>query len=72
MQDEQLGWEKLSHPPYSSDIAPSDYHLFRSMQHFTDGKEYPLREALETDLQHFFSGKHADFYKNGINKLIER
>jgi len=30
---EMLKWEVLSHPPYSSDIAPSDYHLFRSMAH---------------------------------------
>ncbi|EGI68870.1 Mariner Mos1 transposase [Acromyrmex echinatior] len=26
-------WEVLPHPPYSLDIAPSDYHLFRSMTH---------------------------------------
>ena len=30
----QLGWEVLIHPPYSSDIAPSDFHLFRSLTKF--------------------------------------
>jgi len=25
---EALKWEVLPHPPYFSDIAPSDYHLF--------------------------------------------
>jgi len=29
----ELKWEILSHPAYLSDIALSDYHLFRSMQH---------------------------------------
>ncbi|KOX68389.1 Histone-lysine N-methyltransferase SETMAR, partial [Melipona quadrifasciata] len=28
----ELGWDVLSHPPYSLDLAPSDFHLFRSLQ----------------------------------------
>ena len=28
----QLGWEVLIHLPYSPDTAPSDFHLFRSLQ----------------------------------------
>jgi len=28
-----LKWGVLSYPPYTLDIAPSDYHLFRLMAH---------------------------------------
>jgi hypothetical protein len=26
------GWEILPHPPYSLDLAPSDFHLFPNMK----------------------------------------
>ncbi|XP_035222849.1 histone-lysine N-methyltransferase SETMAR-like [Stegodyphus dumicola] len=30
----QLEWDILQHPPYSLDLAPFDYYLFRSLQNF--------------------------------------
>jgi len=42
---ETLKWEVLSHPPYSPDIAPSDYHLFRSMAWLTS--TYVLMKKLK-------------------------
>ncbi|XP_015437444.1 PREDICTED: histone-lysine N-methyltransferase SETMAR-like [Dufourea novaeangliae] len=36
----ELGWEVMSHPPYSPDMAPSDYHLFRSLQNSLNGKTF--------------------------------
>ena len=37
---EKLGWEILPHAPYSPDMTPTDYHLFRSLQHYIGGKSY--------------------------------
>lgn len=38
----QLNWEVLPHPPYSPDIAPSDFYLFRSMQHCMKNKNFKM------------------------------
>ncbi|KAK6727819.1 hypothetical protein RB195_005471 [Necator americanus] len=46
----ELGWEILPHPPYSPDLAPNDYHLFRSLQHHLEEKSYDDRDHLENDL----------------------
>lgn len=37
---ETINWEILPHPPYSPDIAPSDYHLFRSMTHGLEDQQF--------------------------------
>ncbi|GFW95816.1 histone-lysine N-methyltransferase SETMAR [Trichonephila clavipes] len=41
-----FGWEDLAHPPYSPDIAPSDYYLFRSMQNYLTGKNSSLLKVF--------------------------
>ena len=28
---QELGWDRLDHPPYCSDLTPSDFHMFRSL-----------------------------------------
>jgi histone-lysine N-methyltransferase SETMAR len=68
----ELGWEILPHPPYSPDLAPSDFHLFRSLQNHLQEKKFDDRHALEIDLIDFFTSKPASFYKEGICSLPGR
>ena len=51
----ELKWEVLSHPPYSPDLAPSDYHLFRSMSHDLAGQH------LTEWLSEWFQSKYSLF-----------
>ncbi|GJQ87896.1 hypothetical protein Trydic_g1165 [Trypoxylus dichotomus] len=44
---ETLKWEVLPHPPYSPDIASSDYHLFCSMAHDRANQQFHLHEDIE-------------------------
>ena len=68
----ELGWEILPHPPYSPDLAPSDYQLFRSLHNHLREKHFDDRAHLETALQAFFASKTADFYARGIEQLCDR
>ena len=43
----QLRWDVLDHPPYSPDLAPTDYKAFRSLQHWLNGKEFATQEEVE-------------------------
>ena len=68
----ELGWEVMPHPPYSPDLASSDYHLFRLLQNHLDKKTFDSNEAFKNDLIHFFASKNQTFYERGIMKLTER
>ena len=37
---QKMNWEVLPHPPYSPDLAPSDFHLFSPMKHDLGGKRF--------------------------------
>ena len=52
-----LGWEALMHPPYSPDLAPSDYRLFQSLKNSLNGVELASKEACENHLVQFFAQK---------------
>ena len=47
----QLGWEVLIHLPYSPDTAPSDFHLFWSLQNSLNGKNFNSLEDCKRHLE---------------------
>ena len=68
----RLGWEVMLHPPYSPDLEPSDYYLFRSLQNTLNGKIFNDDEVVKSHLVQFFDDKDQKFYERGIMKLPER
>lgn len=69
---EKLGWEVLAHPPYSPDLAPSDYHLFSSMAHALAEQHFKSYEDVEKWLSEWFASKQEKFFWYGIHNLPER
>ena len=68
----KLGWVTIPHPPYSPDLAPTDYHLFRSLSHHLAEKKFDNENDLKMDVANLFDQKSKDFYERGILSLPER
>ena len=67
-----LKWIVVPHPPYSPDLAPSDYHLFRSMTHFLDGQKFKDEHEVESAVSSYFESLGTAFFERGILSLEER
>lgn len=70
--EELDGVEVLPHPAYSPDCAPSDYGLFRSMQHFLKGRRFNSFDEVEEACKEFFDSKPTTWYFDQIRKLADR
>ncbi|CAD5216884.1 unnamed protein product [Bursaphelenchus xylophilus] len=66
------GWSLLPHPQYSPDLAPSDYHLFKSLSSHLGAMRFDCLEDLKTALSDFFDSRDPGFYARGIESLPER
>jgi len=50
----------LEHPPYSPDLAPSDFSLFPKLKFFLAGQRFSSNQEAITAVEGFF----ADLKKN--------
>lgn len=65
-------FELLPHPPYSPDIAPSDYHLFANLKNHLSDKKFATQADLMEGLKAYFEAQPKSFYFSGIDKLKDR
>ena len=57
------------HPPYSSDLATTNYHLFRPLSNYLCEKKV---DDEKIDLINCIVQKFKDFYEREIISLLER
>ena len=66
------GFEILPHPPYSSDMAPSDFSLFPKLKSHLHGPQYGSNEGVIETANEYFGDQKKVFYFEGIRKLQQR
>ncbi|KAJ4445799.1 hypothetical protein ANN_12484, partial [Periplaneta americana] len=69
---DQFGWEIFDHPPYSPDLAPSDFHLFTKLKDFLGGTCFGSDEELKKTVNTWLNELAAEEYNTGILKLVNR
>ena len=62
----ELDWEVMSPviPHTAPDLAPSDYHLFWSLQNFLNRKNFSNNDDLKSHFPEFFAVKDQKFYQH--------
>ena len=66
------GFEVLTHPPYSSDMAPSHFYLFPTLKSNLRGTQFGSNEGVIATVNEYLEDQEKDFYLEGISKLEQR
>ena len=69
---ETLKWKVLPYPPYSPNIAPSDYHLFRLMTHGLSEQHFTSYEDIKNCIDDWIASKDEAYFRRGIHILPEK
>ncbi|UYV67192.1 hypothetical protein LAZ67_4004295, partial [Cordylochernes scorpioides] len=73
---ENFKWEIFTHPPYSPELAPSDFHLFPALKLHFGGKHFANDDEVQAEANHWFEDRTrlgttvvSKYYYNGTNSL---
>ncbi|EGI68665.1 Mariner Mos1 transposase, partial [Acromyrmex echinatior] len=69
---DQLRFELVAHPPYSPDLASSDYYLFPKLKRWLQGKKFTSNEEVIAETEPYFEGLDVSYYRKGIEMLENR
>ena len=67
-----IGWTTLPHPPYSPDLAQSDYHLFGPLKFSLRGINHNNDNEVKKAVKSWLINQPQEFYRRGIESLSQR
>ena len=68
----ELKWEAMEHPPYSPDLAPSDFHLFVPLKEALRGRRFSCDDDVKAVVHQWLRAQPKTFFADGIKKLVGR
>ena len=66
------GFKLVLHPPYSPDLAPSDFHLFPQMKKVLAGRHFARNDDVIAAVEEFLESQTKEFFYIGIKALQHR
>jgi histone-lysine N-methyltransferase SETMAR len=66
------GFTEVAHPPYSPDLAPSDYFLFSKLKSDLRGRKFSTDEEIHAAVEAHFASKDKSYFLEGIELLVKR
>jgi histone-lysine N-methyltransferase SETMAR len=67
-----LHYELLEHPPYSPDLAPSDFCLFPKPKLVLTGQRFSSNQEAIAAVEGYFEDLTKNHYRDGIMALEHR
>jgi histone-lysine N-methyltransferase SETMAR len=68
----ELRYELLPHPPYSPDLAPSDFFLFPNLKKWLAGKRFSSNCEVIEETNSYFEEFDKSYYLEGMQRLEYR
>lgn len=68
----ELKYDLLPHPPYSPDLAPSDFHLFPKLKMFLAGQRFTSDKEVKSAVDAYFADLEESTFLDGIKALEHR
>lgn len=69
---EKCSFKKVTHPPYSPDLAPSDFYLFQHLKRHLRGTHFTNPEAVKEAVETFLKSKPDGWFRAAFDELVLR
>jgi histone-lysine N-methyltransferase SETMAR len=68
---EEQRFECIPHPPYSPDLAPSDFYVFGPLKDALSGKQFRDDDEVRLTVHEWMRNRPKDFFPRGIYALVK-